>query len=68
MTGFLLDTTARAWTIYATDRLSPEARTAVTRADVIMVSPVSLFEIGQKVCAGKWPEVEPILDRLPEVL
>jgi PIN domain nuclease of toxin-antitoxin system len=68
MTGVLLDTHAWAWTIYATDRLSPEARTAVTRADVIMVSPVSLFEIGQKVRAGKWPEVEPILDRLPEIL
>jgi PIN domain nuclease of toxin-antitoxin system len=68
MTGVLLDTHAWAWTIYATDRLSAAARDAVSRADIVMVSPVSLFEIGQKVRAGKWPEIEPILDRLPEII
>src|SRR5690625_2802637 len=34
------------------------------RAETVSISVISLFEIGQKVRLGKWPEMEPFLDRL----
>lgn len=34
----------------------------------MLVSPISFFEIGQKVRLGKWPEMEPFLHRLPSLL
>ncbi|MBW8882511.1 MAG: type II toxin-antitoxin system VapC family toxin [Asticcacaulis sp.] len=41
---------------------------AIASADAIYVSPVSLFEIGQKVRLGKWPEMAPLASRLPDIL
>jgi PIN domain nuclease of toxin-antitoxin system len=38
------------------------------KADDVFVSPVSLFEIGQKVRRGKWPEMAPFVQRLPALL
>lgn len=68
MTGVLLDTHAWAWTIHRTERLSRTARDAIAGASSVQVSPISLFEIGQKTRAGKWPEMAPIVDRLPDIL
>ena len=34
----------------------------------MLVSPISFFEIGQKVRLGKWPQMEPFVDRLPALL
>jgi PIN domain nuclease of toxin-antitoxin system len=34
------------------------------QAETVSISAISLFEIGQKVRLGKWPEMEPFLSRL----
>jgi len=68
MSAVLLDTHAWAWTIHASDRLSGTAREAIGAAEAVQVSPISLYEIGQKTRAGKWPEMVPIVDRLPAIL
>lgn len=49
------------------DLLSERARAAIT-AGPVLVSPVSLFEIGQKVRIGKWPEMAPMVSDLPELV
>lgn len=46
-------------------RLSAPAIEAITGAVAVRVSPITFFEIGQKVRIGKWPEMEPHLDGLP---
>lgn len=68
MRTLLLDTHAWAWTLVADPRLSNPAVAAIQAAGTILVSPVSFFEIAQKVRVGKWPEMEPILHELPAVL
>ena len=45
-------------------RLSAAAVAAMERAEAVFVSVISLFEIGQKVRLGKWPEMAPFLDQL----
>lgn len=64
MTSVLLDTHAWAWALAGDDRLSAGATTAILQADAVFVSAISLFEIGQKVRLGKWPEMQPFLHRL----
>lgn len=34
----------------------------------MFVSPISFFEIAQKVRLGKWPEMTPFIGRLPSLL
>jgi PIN domain nuclease of toxin-antitoxin system len=68
MASFLLDTHAWVWSFAATARLSPAARAAILTADAIYVSPISFFEISQKVRRGKWPEMAPDVPRLIEIL
>jgi len=60
----LLDTHAWAWSMTADARLSSAAIAAMEQAETVSISAISLFEIGQKVRLGKWPEMEPFLDRL----
>ncbi len=48
--------------------LSPAARAAILAAEAVNVSPISFFEIGQKVRLGKWPEMAPHAERLGDVL
>lgn len=38
------------------------------RAETVLVSPISFFEIGQKVRLGKWPEMAPFVGDLPALL
>jgi PIN domain nuclease of toxin-antitoxin system len=64
----LLDTHAWAWSLGQDDLLSQPARAALASADAVLVSPISFFEIGQKVRLGKWPEMEPFVPRLAEIL
>jgi PIN domain nuclease of toxin-antitoxin system len=45
-------------------RLSAPAIAAIEQAETVSISAISLFEIGQKVRLGKWPEMAPFLDRL----
>ena len=49
-------------------RLSTKATALITEADTVFVSPISFFEIGQKVRIGKWPEMEPFINDLPSLL
>ena len=49
MTAVLLDTHAWVWSFADDSLLSPAARQAITAADAVHVSPISFFEIGQKV-------------------
>ncbi|MEI2298752.1 type II toxin-antitoxin system VapC family toxin [Ensifer sp. MJa1] len=68
MTAVLLDTHAWAWSLTGDMRLSTKATTLITEADSVFVSPISFFEIGQKVRIGKWPEMEPFVNDLPSLL
>jgi PIN domain nuclease of toxin-antitoxin system len=68
MKAVLLDTHAWAWTLTAGSRLSRRARASIKQAQTILVSPISFFEIGHQVRLGKWPEMEPLIDRLPAIL
>jgi PIN domain nuclease of toxin-antitoxin system len=48
-------------------RLSETAAKTIREADTILLSPVSIFEVAQKVRLGKWAEMAPIVERLPAV-
>lgn len=64
MKSILLDTHAWAWSLYRSPRLSAKVISLVQQAEAVFVSPVSFFEIGQKIRIGKWPEMEVFLDQL----
>ncbi len=68
MKSLLLDTHAWAWSLSNDERLSPAVRKAMAAAEAIYVSPVSIFEIGQKVRIGKWPEMQPFAAKLPTLI
>ena len=68
MTGLLLDTHAWAWVMTEDDRLSNTAIDAISGNPLIHVSPISIYEIVQKVRLGKWPEMAPFADELIEQL
>jgi PIN domain nuclease of toxin-antitoxin system len=55
----LLDTHVWAWSLTDDKRLSPRVVAAINAASTVSVSAISLYEIGQKVRLGKWPEMEP---------
>lgn len=68
MTAILLDTHTWAWSLAGDDRLSKPAISAIEAADTVLVSPITFFEIGQKVWLGKWPEMAPFVSRLAALL
>ena len=68
MSAVLLDTHAWVWSFARDDLLSAPARQAISQADAVYVSPISFFEIGQKVRIGKWPEMADLVDQLPAIL
>lgn len=68
MKAVLLDTHAWAWSLTGDDRLSPRATAIIEAAGRVFVSPISFFEIAQKVRLGKWPEMEPFVGRLAALL
>ena len=68
MTAVLLDTHAWAWSLAGDARLSAPALAVMSRADRVLVSPISVFEIAQTVRRGEWPEMPPFIDRLPFLL
>lgn len=68
MKAVLLDTHVWAWTLSERERLSDKARTTIAQAQTVLLSPVSFFEIGQKVRLGKWPGMEPFISRLIGIL
>ncbi len=68
MTTILLDTHAWIWSLSADSRLTPPAHAAIAEAELVLVSPISFFEIAQKVRLGKWPEMVPFVGRLGAIL
>jgi PIN domain nuclease of toxin-antitoxin system len=64
----LLDTHAWAFLILDDDAgggaLSRRAADAIRSAPSVFVSPVSLYEIAQKVRIGKWPAMAPLMPEL----
>jgi len=68
LTAILLDTHAWAWSLTGDPRLSEGATSAILEAGSVLVSPISFFEIGQKVRLGKWPQMAPHVDDLPALL
>ena len=68
MTAILLDTHAWAWSLTGDPCLSVDARTAMREADTVLVSPITFFEIAQKVRLGRWSEMMPFVGRLPDLL
>ena len=66
--ALLLDTHTWAWSLAGSDRLSKSAVAAINGTDNVLVSPISFFEIAQKVRLGKWPEMEPFIERMPGLL
>ncbi|CAN7605610.1 type II toxin-antitoxin system VapC family toxin [Phyllobacterium sp. LjRoot231] len=68
MKSILLDTHVWAWFLLR-DKLLPVAHLSmIEAAEAVFVSPVSFFEIAQKVRIGKWPEMKPFVNRLPHIL
>jgi PIN domain nuclease of toxin-antitoxin system len=65
--GVLLDTHAFVWNLNEPGRLSARARSAIEAATDVLVSPISFFEVGQKVRIGKWPEASALMPRLQSV-
>lgn len=68
MTPVLLDTHAWVWSFTGDPLLSAPARSAIEAASIVYVSPISFFEIGQKVRLGKWPEMVPLASQLADIL
>jgi PIN domain nuclease of toxin-antitoxin system len=68
LSAVLLDTHAWAWSLTGDPPLSSGARAAIAGAGAVEVSPVSFFEIAQKVRLGKWPEMAAYVDRLVALL
>lgn len=64
MSHVLLDTHAWAWSITSKDRLTQRAAEAIETAETVAISAISLYEIGQKVRLGKWPEMSLHIARL----
>jgi PIN domain nuclease of toxin-antitoxin system len=60
----LLDTHVWAWSMLRDPRLSEVAGEVLNGDTPIMISPISAFEIGQKVRLGKWPEMKPFAGKL----
>ncbi len=68
MSAVLLDTHIWTWSLIDHTRLSALAARAIEQAEAVFVSPITFFEIGQKVRLGKWPEMNPWVKRLPDLL
>jgi PIN domain nuclease of toxin-antitoxin system len=66
----LLDSHSWAWSLDGDRRLSAAALEAIEAAQNVLVSPITFFEIAQKVRLGKgkWPKMEPFVNRLPALL
>lgn len=68
MTAILLDTHTWAWSLAGDERLSTAAVAAIEAADTVLVSPITFFEIAQKVRLGKWPEMKSFVNQLAALL
>jgi len=64
VSAVLLDTHAFLWSLMMSSELSATARGMIEAASVAYVAPVSFYEITQKHRLGKWPELDPVIDRM----
>ena len=64
MSAVLLDTHAWIWGLMDSARLGSAAKAAISRADTVQVSPISVYEVVRKARLGKWPEIVPHIDAL----
>jgi len=63
----LLDTHVWAWMLTVDPIMSGPARAALDSDAQLMLSPVSFYEIAQKVRLGKWPLMAPHVEHLPNL-
>lgn len=68
MKHVLLDTHTWVWSLTGDPKMSQNALNAITGADAVFVSPITFYEIGQKVRLGKWPEMDDLVHELPTLL
>ncbi|MGL5011947.1 MAG: type II toxin-antitoxin system VapC family toxin, partial [Paracoccaceae bacterium] len=68
MVAVLLDTHALAWSLAIDPKLSRKAQRAIELADPVGVSPISIYEIGQKVKLGKWPAMVRFTEGMSDML
>jgi PIN domain nuclease of toxin-antitoxin system len=64
----LIDTHVWASSLTNDRRIADRALGELAKAQTILVSAISFFEIAQKVRLGKWPEMAPYVDRLSDLL
>jgi len=53
----LLDTHAWVWSFFDPAKLSVTAKDAISNASALYISPISVYEVSQKVRLGKWSEM-----------
>ncbi|MGV3550221.1 type II toxin-antitoxin system VapC family toxin [Rhizobium sp.] len=68
MASFLLDTHTWSWNLTEDPRLPLAILRMINTAERIYVSPVSVYEIVQKVRLNKWPEMAAYAPALPDLL
>ncbi|SIT06403.1 PIN domain nuclease, a component of toxin-antitoxin system (PIN domain) [Roseivivax lentus] len=68
MSRFLLDTHAWAFLHLDRSRIPTGMMQELETADAIFISPISAFEIAQKVRVGKWPEAAHLVGRFPDLI
>ena len=68
MKQILLDTHTWVWSFAAETELSKYASEVIATADAVFVSPISFYEVGQKVRLGKWHEMNELIGSLPDIL
>ena len=64
LSAVLLDTHAWVWGLMDPRRLGESARATVEQSDLVYVSPISVYEVTQKVRLGRWPEITPHIEVL----
>lgn len=67
MTSYLLDTHVWCWSFLRT-LLPQKTANILLAADALNVSPISFYEVRQKVRIGKWPEMAPHAANLNAIL
>lgn len=68
LTTVLLDTHTWVWSLFAASALSPTAREVIAEARTVYIPPCAFHEVAAKHRSGKWPEMEGMVARLPQLL
>jgi PIN domain nuclease of toxin-antitoxin system len=64
LNAVLIDTHVWAWVLTEPEKLRATTAILLDQADEVCLSPVSIYEIAQKVRIGKWPEMARFMDQL----